>query len=98
MIWFCILLLTVKVVLGYNVKPVVPTNYSTEFIKKYNHHRKLLEEKLVGNEHEHHKHHKLLENEKTWESLAEVDGLKNEEVVVFITSSNAMHEKLLWER
>jgi hypothetical protein len=62
-------------------------NYSTEFVEKFYLSRQLME---VNNAEPHH--------HLNWKSLEEVNGLKNSEVAVFITSTNNRGERLLWER
>jgi hypothetical protein len=55
--------------------------------------RRLFVNILNQTHHQHAQHH-----QKAWEVLAEVDGLKNEDVLVFVTSTTAVAEVYLWER
>lgn len=45
-----------------------------------------------------HGHHNHTDHKKAWMTLAEVDGLKNEEVIMMVTSTAAHGEVYLWER
>ena len=42
--------------------------------------------------------HNHTEHKKAWMALAEVDGLKNEEVAMLVTSTDSHGEVYLWER
>lgn len=42
--------------------------------------------------------HNHTEHKKAWMALAEVDGLKNEEVAMLVTSTDSQGEVYLWER
>ncbi len=64
-----------------------PLNNSTEYKKRFLQSRRKLEQAVHQNKHK-----------KAWESLEEVNGLKNVEVAFFISSTVNDHERFLWER
>lgn len=62
-------------------------NRSAKFITQFYERRRLMEEHLKASHHH-----------ESWKLYAEVNGLKNTEVAVFITSSTVNNEELIWER
>ncbi len=62
-------------------------NISTENVPRF------LKSRLLLEDHVKEPHHG-----RSWRDIAEVNGLKNEEVIVFVTSSVADNQRLLWER
>lgn len=62
-------------------------NISTEQVHAFQKSRLLLED---GVREPHHG--------KSWHDISEVNGLKNEEVIVFVTSTGTQSERLIWER
>jgi hypothetical protein len=77
---------------------VETTSYrnDSDFLHKFTLSRKLALED--SSKMSHHSHHADSAHHRPWEALREVDGLKNTEVIVFVTSTTAHHETYLWER
>lgn len=62
-------------------------------IQKYFRSRQLYVSALNATMHQHVPNHK-----KAWQALEEVNGLKNEDVLIFVTSTSAKDEIYMWER
>jgi hypothetical protein len=62
-------------------------------VQQYFQTRKLYVSELNKTMHEHLPHHK-----KAWQALEVVNGLKNDDVLIFVTSTSAKDEIYLWER
>ncbi len=62
-------------------------------IQKYFRSRQLYVSALNATMHQHVPGHK-----KAWQALEEVNGLRNDEVLIFVTSTSAKDEVYLWER
>ena len=94
-IWIGWMIIMGHVVKGKRIDPFPKAemnalNVSTQQVKKFYQSRRLLEEQLHANGERHHHH--------SWKAYEEVDGLKNTEVAIFITSTTNGNEHFLWER
>ncbi len=67
------------------------TNYrnSTEYAKRFLESRRKLEEVVRDRDPDH---------KKAWQAFEQVDGLKNTEIAVFVTSTDNNNERMMWER
>lgn len=65
------------------------TNYrnTTEYAKRFLESRRKLEEVVRDPDHK-----------KAWQAFEQVDGLKNTEIAVFVTSTDNNNERMMWER
>lgn len=60
---------------------------STEYAKRFLESRRKLEETVRDPDHK-----------KAWQTLEQVDGLKNTEIAIFVTSTDNNNERMMWER